>query len=251
MSMLSLAEAQSAREQKGKHRPPDARAAQQQRWAETVEHWASEADAAWKLLSEARGRLRSADVALRGEQGRFAQSHTRGYTTFTRGEHGVRIPSPETVAGEVGNWTAVFNKGVRRVTGVAPWGARSSSLPGYLRLSASSRRLLLVFISVWLGLAARRTALSSASLPLLRSGRGLGRCRLLPLPGIGLRFVSVRRLRRRPSLGGGPRLRLPVRRRGVEVAQGRGALDCERHCAAFRQALARVLLGHPYGCLVS
>ena len=98
MSMLSLAEAQSAREQKGKHRPPDARAAQQQRWAETVEHWASEADAAWKLLSEARGRLRSADVALRGEQGRFAQSHTRGYTTFTRGEHGVRIPSPETVA---------------------------------------------------------------------------------------------------------------------------------------------------------
>ena len=191
MSMLSLAEAQSAREQKGKHRPPDARAAQQQRWAETVEHWASEADAAWKLLSEARGRLRSADVALRGEQGRFAQSHTRGYTTFTRGEHGVRIPSPETVAGEVGNWTAVFNKGVRRVTGVAPWGARSSSLPGYLRLSASSRRLLLVFISVWLGLAARLTALSSASLPLLRSGRGLGRCRLLPLPGIGLAAPSL------------------------------------------------------------
>ena len=99
MSMLSLAEAQSAREQKGKHRPPDARVAQQQRWAETVEHWASEADAAWKLLSEARGRLRSADVALRGEQARFAQAHTRGYTTFTRGEHGVRIPSPETVAG--------------------------------------------------------------------------------------------------------------------------------------------------------
>ena len=111
-SMLSLAEAQSAREQKGKHRPPDARAAQQQRWAETVEHWASDADAAWKLLSEARGRLRSADVALRGEQARFAQLHTRGYAMFTRGEHGVRIPSPETVAGEVGNWTAVFNKGV-------------------------------------------------------------------------------------------------------------------------------------------
>ena len=81
--MLSLAEAQSAREQKGKHRPPDARVAQQQRWAETVEHWASEADAAWKLLSEARGRLRSADVALRGEQARFAQLHTRGYATFT------------------------------------------------------------------------------------------------------------------------------------------------------------------------
>ena len=80
---------------------------------------------------------------------------------------------------------------IRRVTGVAPWGARSSSLPGYLRLSASSRRLLLVFISVWLGLAARLTALSSASLPLLRSGRGLGRCRLLPLPGIGLAAPSL------------------------------------------------------------
>ena len=66
---------------------------------------------------------------------------------------------------------------LRKVTGVAPWGTRSSSLPGYLRLSASSRRLLLVFISVWLGLAARLPALSSVSLPLLRSGRGLGRCR--------------------------------------------------------------------------
>ena len=83
MSMLSLAEAQSAREQKGKHRPPDARAAQQQRWAETVEHWASEADAAWRLRSEARGRLRSADVALRGEQGRFAERlHGPGSTPF-------------------------------------------------------------------------------------------------------------------------------------------------------------------------
>ena len=80
---------------------------------------------------------------------------------------------------------------MRRLTGVAPWGARSSSLPGYLRLSASSRRLLLVFISVWLGLAARLPALSSVSLPLLRSGRGLGRCRLLPLPGIGLAAPSL------------------------------------------------------------
>ena len=111
-SMLSLAKAQSAREQKGKHRPPDARAAQQQRWAKTVELWASEADAAWRVRSEARGRLGPADVALRGEQARFAQLHTRGYAMFTRGEHGVRIPSPETVAGEVGNWMAVFNKGV-------------------------------------------------------------------------------------------------------------------------------------------
>ena len=110
-SMLSLAKAQSAREQKGKHRPPDARAAQRQRWAETVEHWASEAEAAWRVRSEARGRLGPADVALRGEQARFAHLHTRGYATFTQGEHGVRIPSPETVAGEVGNWMAVFNKG--------------------------------------------------------------------------------------------------------------------------------------------
>ena len=77
-SMLSLAEAQSAREQKGKDRPPDARAAQRQRWAATVERWASEADAAWRVRSEARGRLRPADVALRGEQARYAQLHTRG-----------------------------------------------------------------------------------------------------------------------------------------------------------------------------
>ena len=37
---------------------------------------------------------------------------------------------------------------MRRVIGVAPWGARSSSLPGYLRLSASSRVLFLMFSSV-------------------------------------------------------------------------------------------------------
>ena len=34
---------------------------------------------------------------------------------------------------------------MRRVIGVAPWGARSSSFPGYLRLSASSRLLFLMF----------------------------------------------------------------------------------------------------------
>ena len=154
MSMLSLAEAQSAREQKGKHRPPDARVAQQQRWAETVEHWASEADAAWKLLSEARGRLRSADVALRGEQGRFAQSHTRGYTTFTRGEHGVRIPSPETVASEVGNWTAVFNRGVDKKS-IQPkrgeggrWQGRKTANPG---VDAPSITAMESDVREWLG----------------------------------------------------------------------------------------------------
>ena len=40
---------------------------------------------------------------------------------------------------------------MRRIIGVAPWGARSSSLPGYLLLSASSRLLFLMFSSVWLG----------------------------------------------------------------------------------------------------
>ena len=135
-SMLSLAEAQSAREQKGKDRPPDARAAQRQRWAATVEHWASEADAAWRVRSEARGRLRPADVALRGEQARYAQLHTRGYVAFARGEHGVRIPSPETVAGEVGSWTAVFNKGIDKKSKPpgrgegGRWQGRKTASPG-------------------------------------------------------------------------------------------------------------------------
>ena len=75
---------------------------------------------------------------------------------------------------------------MRRVMGVAPWGARSSSLPGYLRLNASSRVLFLMFSSVWLGPAPSPVSRPSVSLPLLRSGRGLGLCRLLPLLGAGL-----------------------------------------------------------------
>ena len=154
-SMLGLAKAQSAREQKGKHRPPDARAAQRQRWAETVEHWASEAEAAWRVRSEARGRLGPADVALRGEQARFAQLHTRGYATFARGEHGVRIPSPETVAGEVGSWTAVFNKGVdqkskqpERGAG-GRWQGRKTASPG---VDAPSITAVESDVRDWLGL---------------------------------------------------------------------------------------------------
>ena len=154
-SMLSLAKAQSAREQKGKHRPPDARAAQQQRWAKTVELWASEADAAWRVRSEARGRLGPADVALRGEQARFAQLHTRGYATFARGEHGVRIPSAETVAGEVGSWTAVFNKGVDKKSKPpgrgegGRWQGRKTASPG---VDAPSITAVESDVRDWLGL---------------------------------------------------------------------------------------------------
>ena len=115
---------------------------------------------------------------------------------------------------------------IRRVTGVAPWGARSSSLPGYLRLSASSRRLLLVFISVWLGLAALLTARSSASLPLLRSGRGLGRCRLLPLPGIGLAAPSLCSV----CAAAAPWPPRPLARR--EGCEGRDAFRRPRNAAA-------------------
>ena len=111
-SMLSLAEVQSAKEQKGKHRPPDARVAQRQRWAETVERWTFEVDAAWKLQREARSKLRSVDIALRGGQVKFVESNTQGYTIFSRSEHNVRIPSPETVANQVAVWTSVFNSGV-------------------------------------------------------------------------------------------------------------------------------------------
>ena len=153
-SMLSLAEAQSAREQKGKHRPPDARAAQRQRWAETVEHWASEADAAWRVRSEARGRLRPADVALRGEQARYAQLHARGYVAFARGEHGVRIPSAETVAGEVGSWTAVFNKGIDKKSKPpgrgegGRWQGRKTASPG---VDAPSITAVESDVREWLG----------------------------------------------------------------------------------------------------
>ena len=51
---------------------------------------------------------------------------------------------------------------IRRCIGVAPLGARNSSFPGYLRLSASSRCLFVLFfpeaqiscVSTWLGLSA-------------------------------------------------------------------------------------------------
>ena len=149
-----VVEAQSAREQKGKHRPPDARAAQQQRWAETVEQWASETDAAWRRRSEARGRLRPADVALRGEQARYAQLHTRGYAAFARGEHGVRIPSAETVAGEVGSWTAVFNRGVDKQSKKpgrgegGRWQGRKTASPG---VDAPSITAVESDVREWLG----------------------------------------------------------------------------------------------------
>ena len=153
-SMLSSVKAQSAREQKGKHRPPDARAAQQQRWAETVEQWASETDAAWRRRSEARGRLRPADVALRGEQARYAQLHTRGYAAFARGEHGVRIPSAETVAGEVGSWTAIFNRGVDKQSKKpgrgegGRWQGRKTASPG---VDAPSITAVESDVREWLG----------------------------------------------------------------------------------------------------
>ena len=73
----------------------------------------------------------------------------------------------------------------------APWGARSSSFPGCLRLSASSRVLFLMFSAVWLGLAPSLVLRSSASRPLLRSGRGLGLCRLLAPPGAGRAVPSL------------------------------------------------------------
>jgi hypothetical protein len=112
VSMLSLAQAQSAKEQKDKHRPPDARVAQQQRWVETVEQLAPRVDVERQLQTEARRKLRWADIALRGDQTKFVESNTKGYTIFKRGEHSVRIPSPKTVANDVMIWTSVFNRGV-------------------------------------------------------------------------------------------------------------------------------------------
>ena len=84
------------------------------------------------------------------------------------------IPAKVTCARTSSTREAVCAR-MRRVVGVAPWGARSSSLPGYLRLSASSRALFLTFSSVWLGPAPPLAPLSSASLPLFRSGRGFFR----------------------------------------------------------------------------
>eukprot|EP00964_Phaeocystis_antarctica_P130568 scaffold94439_cov27-Phaeocystis_antarctica.AAC.1 len=51
-----------------------------------------------------------------------------------------------------------------------------------------------MFSSVWPGPAPPRVSLSSVSLPLFRSGRGLGLCLLLPLPGDGLRVLGGRPL---------------------------------------------------------
>ena len=67
---------------------------------------------------------------------------------------------------------------------------------------------------------------SSASLPLLRSGRGLGLCRLLPLPGAGLAAPSLCGVcSAAPPLGGVLLLCLCVRRRGSQVTQGRVTLN--------------------------
>eukprot|EP00964_Phaeocystis_antarctica_P066574 scaffold40247_cov65-Phaeocystis_antarctica.AAC.7 len=44
---------------------------------------------------------------------------------------------------------------------------------------------------VWLGLVPAFASLPPSSLPLLRSGRGFGLCRLLPLPGAGLAASSL------------------------------------------------------------
>ena len=80
---------------------------------------------------------------------------------------------------------------MRRVVGVAPWGARSSSLPGYLWLSISICLLFLMLSFVWLGLVPALASLPPSSLPLLRSGRGFGLCRLFPFPGAGLAAPSL------------------------------------------------------------
>jgi hypothetical protein len=96
---------------------------------------------------------------------------------------------------------------IRRLEGVAPRGARSSSCPGYLWLNALSRLLFSSISSVWPGVAPPAPALPSSSRPLLRSGRGLGLCRLFPLLAAGLAApslfrVSLWRLLRRSSAGG-------------------------------------------------
>jgi hypothetical protein len=75
---------------------------------------------------------------------------------------------------------------IRRSKGVAPRGARSSSCPGYLWRSALSRLLFSSISSVRPGVAPPALALPSSSRPLLRSGRGLGLCRLFSLLAAGL-----------------------------------------------------------------
>ena len=109
---LSLAQGQIAKEQKDTHRPPDARVAQQRRWVETAEQWAPKVDAARQLQTEARRKLRSVDIALRGDQTKFVELNTKGHTIFKQGEHSVRIPSSKTVAHEVTIWNSLFNRGV-------------------------------------------------------------------------------------------------------------------------------------------
>eukprot|EP00964_Phaeocystis_antarctica_P097821 scaffold63894_cov59-Phaeocystis_antarctica.AAC.2 len=134
-----------------------------------------------------------------------------------------RVPAPVkvTCARTSSNRAAVCAC-MRRAIGVAPWGARSSSFSGYLRLSASSRLLLLMFSSVARPSACvRLPSRPPASRPLWRSGRGLGLCRLhfaAVARGRPRRPVSLWRLLRRPSLDGAilyvpPRVR--VRRRGA------------------------------------
>jgi hypothetical protein len=74
---------------------------------------------------------------------------------------------------------------ILRFKGVAPRGARSSSCPGYLWLNAWSLLLFSSISSVRAGVAPPALALPSPSRPLLRSGLGLGLCRLFPLLSAG------------------------------------------------------------------
>ena len=99
---------------------------------------------------------------------------------------------------------------MRRVAvGVAPWGARSSSLPGYLWLSISICLLFLMFSLVWLGLVPALASPPPSPLPLLRSGRGFGLCRLFPFPGASPPRLSVETAPP-PSLGSALLLQLRV-----------------------------------------
>ena len=92
-----------------------------------------------------------------------------------QGDQTAVLPTRSCVEGDVCENVLEPRSGLRRrIIGVAPWGARSSSLPRYLRLSASSRVLFLMFSSVWLGPAPPPVSHPSVSLPFLRSGRGLG-----------------------------------------------------------------------------
>ena len=54
--------------------------------------------------------------------------------------------------------------------------------------SSGSRLLFLIFSSVWLGPVPLFVSRSPTSRPLLRSGRGLGLCRLLPGAGLAALF---------------------------------------------------------------